>query len=152
MFSRLIRWISYPGFVQPAPVHYPLFPPGQILKHSIVLDRFIRQINTWKEQRKPTWSCFNYSKYDQYTPHYDIRSFDFEHVVVIGQIDSTPPVTPLSKNLPVDWVKNPKTPCVFMRTFRHHGCKTKFRKILLGFILIQFSCQSALLISNLNQS
>ena len=32
---------------------------SQILKHSIVLDRFIRQINTWKEQRKPTWSCFN---------------------------------------------------------------------------------------------
>ena len=32
----------------------------RILKHSIVLDRFIRQINTWKEQRKPTWSCFKY--------------------------------------------------------------------------------------------
>ena len=32
----------------------------QILKYSIVLDRFIHQINTWKEQRKPTWSCFNY--------------------------------------------------------------------------------------------
>ena len=37
-------------------VHYPLFPPGlfksrrQILKHSIVLDRFIRQINTEKNK------------------------------------------------------------------------------------------------------
>ena len=37
----------------------------QILKHSIVLDRFIRQKKrknkgktTWKEQRKQTWSCF----------------------------------------------------------------------------------------------
>ena len=41
-----------------------LFPPRlysraavRFQKHSIVLDMFIRQINTWKEQRKPTWSC-----------------------------------------------------------------------------------------------
>ena len=34
----------------------------QILKQSIVLDRFISRINTWKEQRKPTWSCFKASQ------------------------------------------------------------------------------------------
>ena len=33
MFSRLIRWISYPGFVQPAPVH-----PTLLTANSDLLD------------------------------------------------------------------------------------------------------------------
>ena len=36
------------------------FRRDYIQKHCIVLDRFIRQINTWKEQRKTTWSCFKH--------------------------------------------------------------------------------------------